>query len=304
VKLEIGEVNKTALLIIGLMILGGLGYAFYSMAYKPATNDRALAQGEFATAEAAQTDAQAKLDQAKDARERKEAGLDKTAVGKIMAKRNAVPKDPAIEEVMLEVNRLALKSGVDVTKIEPGETGGNAGPVSVTTAGGTLTTDITIEGHARYSSLMMFARRMQDLVSVRRGKVYVRGRLISIVDMSIITPDTQTFGTEAMPEGHQQVTMIIRVWSETDGQQATGGAAPTGTATTTDPNAAANGATTPTGPGGASDTAGATNSTGTTSTTPTTGTNTTTNPTSSTTNAAPAGTPAGTPAPTAGTGSG
>lgn len=92
----------------------------------------------------------------------------------------AMPDDPDMAGVLLDVNRLAARNSVRFLGVTPG--------TSIASTGFTVQPiDLMLQG--RYGNLSRFLKDVRSLVTIRKGALDARGRLYSVDQVDFGSPD-------------------------------------------------------------------------------------------------------------------
>jgi type IV pilus assembly protein PilO len=199
---------------IMLMVLaaGIVLFAGWWFAIKPAKSDAQTARTEMESVESQLANARAELAQTSATRVSR---ASRTAQTVKLSK--ATPPAPRIPEALVELQRLAVRSGITITTI----TGGDA-----TSTGGTSGNPLTLEVKGSFYEVDDFLFRLQNMVRVNSSGLHVGGRLFSLQKADI------GFDEEATRSG--DVTATLNVVAISSGPASADDAAtitPTGTAT-------------------------------------------------------------------------
>jgi hypothetical protein len=116
----------------------------------------------------------------------------------------AMPDEARVPEVILELNRLAARSGVSFESISPKE------PVA---SGAYRTLPIALVADGRYFGVTQFLGRIRKLVRVDGDKVTARGRLLAVESVS--------FGEGERPFPHVKATLTVNAFVYGGGAPAT-----------------------------------------------------------------------------------
>jgi len=285
--MNIGELNKGAIALILVLLVGAGGYLWYSMLYKPAVAKQTAAIAAEKTAQDGLADAKSRLAAAEtQLQENKKANsASDDSVARLQLARKAVPEKKLIDDAAIVLMDLARRADVRTQF----KAGGDAADAAVATpTGGNLSgatpIDLTFKAAGSYREMMLFMSYVEDTVAAEDGKIHARDRLFNVVKLEIGTETEAESGngfSEGLEEdpdpnklvarrGEMLFTVTVRMYTSStqnaadlgtqtpdpaaaptaDGTGATG----TGAQTTTDP--AAGGATTTTDPaaGGATTT--------------------------------------------------
>jgi hypothetical protein len=288
--MTLGDNNRAAIVLILVLVLGASGYLWFTKMYQPAVAANVAAKAATDTATQQLTAAQADLKKATDtaAAQKSAAGKPDDSVARLALVQQAVSNKTNLGDATIVLKHIADRSGISTT-LNVGSTDQAAATVAPTS--GATPMDVTFKAAGSYAQMMTFMQRVQDTVTVDKGKLHVRGRLFNVMSLEIGGPDAAAGnGSSGNPAldgipgasdvlvirpGDISFTIVVRFYSSTSANSQSVGAAgaaatspTTGTATAT-PNTAAS-------PAGAS----------------TTGTASTDTPTTNSTGAA--GAPAGT----------
>jgi hypothetical protein len=235
--MQTGELNPKTLAVLGLVLLGALGFGYWKMLYTPAVQGKASAQMMKEQADKALADARTQLAEA-------EAGADvgtaadPDAVAEIQNMKLAVPRTEAIELASIELRTLAKRNGAVVTSLKAGEE--DSGGLSVTEevdpatgepSGGSkaVPSTIKIQGHARFTGILLYVNAIQRQVQANGGKLYISGRLMEITTLTVGKSDEDSGATEdfsagvtagedetqaSLPAGHHAFTIVVRMYAE------------------------------------------------------------------------------------------
>lgn len=293
--LQIGEVNRTHVVAIAVLVAGGGAYGWWSYLYTPAVTARTAAVVQRDAAQAQLKGNQDKLEQAKTAVENTPVRDDRRSIAETMVSKLAIPHETNDISALNQVEEFALRAGIKVISGDiSAEKAGNAAKDSTATQQ-TAAKPIVIDGYGTYRELAVFTKSLQDTAYIYKGQVYVRTRLMAVTALTIddgaelrkkaeaeVGTAPTTTGEKAPRLNAGEVHFAITIEYYSDPEKAGGGAA--AVASTTPATGAAAG--TPGTPGAAAGSPAAAN--------PATGaTSTPTSPTPSTTTAA-GGAPSGT----------
>jgi Tfp pilus assembly protein PilO len=104
----------------------------------------------------------------------------------------AMPNQLETPNVILQLNQLALESGISFDSISPGG-GADASAVATTP---TITTDpfaaepITVQFTGSYYNLLAFLQRLRNLVRIENGHLDATGRLFDVSNIEFGQPDS------------------------------------------------------------------------------------------------------------------
>jgi Tfp pilus assembly protein PilO len=97
----------------------------------------------------------------------------------------AMPSGADQAGLVVELTRLARASGVTLEGITP--------QTPVVGVGGPTAIPVSVVVNGRYHDIARFVKRTRMLVTVRRGQVSARGRLLSVKSISLVESDTEKF---------------------------------------------------------------------------------------------------------------
>jgi hypothetical protein len=234
----VGDVNKNTLAVLGLLLMAGLGFLWYSQMYKPAVAAKVAAVAESDKAAENLRALQAQLDAAKEGDGNGQTAAEKQALSKILIEQGTIPNKEEKEEGLIAIGRLARLSDVDISAVDIASNteAGSITAVDPATGlpaepgGASVATELTLHGSGAYPNILLFVHRLQDQVRVKGGKVYANGRLMDVSKLNIGEEDTSG---EGLPSGHIAFSITVRIYSAT--------------ANKADPNAQTPGTGTPTG---------------------------------------------------------
>lgn len=186
--MNVGELNKGVVALLVVMLLGAAGYLWNMQLYKPA-----LAAKE--TAVASQTAAQQSLSQAqqqlRDAQQRIEeakkgaAGKVDDSVARLSKATAAVPTKKLLDDATIVLQDFADRSGIR-TRFKAG---GDEEAAPATDGGGSLNgatgIDLEFEAVGTYDEMMNFMTLAESTVEAKDGKLYSRGRLFNVVELTM-----------------------------------------------------------------------------------------------------------------------
>lgn len=213
----VGSVNKAQAGVLAALLFFGSGYAYWKYLYTPATASRATAQQRATNAERAVTEKQSQLA----AIESKKTGkATKEALSKTVIAKEAIPQEEDAAEAMVQIERLARLANVTVTNQAVSNL--SLGVATAAASSEAKSVGLEISGHGTYPALILFLGKIQQMVEARAGKLYVKGRLMSIQSLKITTDDDSTssstggaVGSNAIPEGHIPFTVTLKLYSAT-----------------------------------------------------------------------------------------
>jgi type IV pilus assembly protein PilO len=205
---------KLVVVVIGLVVLAVAGYF---LLIQPKKNEAKNLSSEIAAIDTQIQESNAQAQRA--------AGLSKIRVADYFKLETAMPSNPKVDELDLQINALARDTGISFDSITPGS-------ASAATNYEVLPLTLVFEGN--FYDLSDFIRRLQSLVLVDNGRLNASGRLFTIDQIEFAQ------GSKGFP----QITATIHVdgysfgvTAATSSAAGTGGSAtgtsPTSTSTTT-----------------------------------------------------------------------
>jgi Tfp pilus assembly protein PilO len=142
---------------------------------------------------------------------------------KVFSLATAMPKTINIANVVLELNKLALDSGITFDQITPA----NATGATLDTVDPFAAQPIQVAFSGSYYDMLAFLLRLRNLVRVQNGNLFAAGRLFDVSDIAFAE------GTAGFPQ--IQATLTINAFVPTQPQPAAPPVTSTDTtATTTD----------------------------------------------------------------------
>jgi hypothetical protein len=265
--MSLGEVNRGAVLLIIVLLIGASGYLWYSQLYTPAVAEQATAKTTADTAAAGLTAAQQELAAATERVEqsKKDAGAVDDSVSRLALARKAIPTKDLIDDAAIVLMDLANTASIRTSFSAGDEDGGSSGSIDATAGSslqGATPIDLEFKAAGTYREMMYFMSLVEGTIEAKDGKLYARDRLFNVVKLEIGTETTEEgssggFGSteEADPTvlvarpGEMIFTVTVRMYtSTTENAQGVGAAdaaaqAAAGTAggaaAGTDPGAAA-----------------------------------------------------------------
>jgi hypothetical protein len=270
--MNLGEVNKGAVIVIILLLFGAGGYLWWKMLYTPAVAARDASAQAATAAETELTAAKQRLSQAQQQAEeaKKEVAKLDDSVARLAKSRTAIPPERLIDDATITLVEYADRAGVQLA-VKTGDEEGADQTATVTTGAsgldGATPIDIEFTAAGTYSEMMHFMQLAESTVEVRDGKAYTRGRLFNVVQLKIGDDEAEDaggdegFGGSAEPDdetgfvlGKNDIVfkVVVRMYSSsTSNNESVGAATPDPAAAPTDP--AAGGTTDPNAAGGATD---------------------------------------------------
>lgn len=186
--MNIGEINKGAVALILVLLLGAGSFLWWDRMYKPAVAAKVTATASEKTAQDGLAAAKTKLAAAQkaieDAKSANSAPDD--SVARVQLARKAVPPDKLIDDAAIVLMDLARRADVR-TSFQSG--GDNAEAVVDVGAGANLNgatpVDLEFTAAGSYSEMMQFMRLVEDTVVEEDGKLFARDRLFNVVKLEI-----------------------------------------------------------------------------------------------------------------------
>jgi Tfp pilus assembly protein PilO len=148
----------------------------------------------------------------------------------------AMPKQIQTPDVILQLDALALQSGISFDQIQPGAASASAAPA---TADPFATEPISVKFSGNFYDLLAFLQRMRNLVRVENGKLFTAGRLFDVTNVQFAE------GTAGWPQIGATLTINAFVpqpaapLTTTPGATGTTSTTTTGTTTTSNSTSAA-----------------------------------------------------------------
>ena len=104
----------------------------------------------------------------------------------------AMPSELQTPDVILQLNQLALDSGISFDQISPGASSGSADTTDPFAA-----EPITVQFSGSFYNLLSFLQRLRNLVRVENGNLFAVGRLFDVSDLSFCSNTGQCSATSA-----------------------------------------------------------------------------------------------------------
>lgn len=165
----------------GLFVVAGVVVLVYAAAVwflfvSPKRSDAAAAKADLAAAEVRLAEAQASAITPREVT---------APVADVFRLAKAMPSSAEQPGLVLEISRLAGRSGVTLRSITPKD--------AVAGVGGPSLIPVTVTVGGSYAEIRRFLQRMRALVTVRDGTIYARGRLLTVQSVSLIESATERF---------------------------------------------------------------------------------------------------------------
>jgi hypothetical protein len=276
--MNLGEINKGAVVLIVALLFGAAGYLWYSMLYKPAVSSKTAAITAATAAEASLASAKQQLAAAQQAIDdaKKETSKLDDSVARLAKARSAIPSDKLIDDAAIAHMEYAERSGV-----QTGYTaGGDGSDISASSApgasslDGAVPIDLEFEAAGTYSEMMHFMQLVESSVEEKDDKLFTRGRLFNVVKLEIGSEGEDTnsgggFTADGAPEPNDkgfilgpndiEFTVTVRMYTtSTSNAETVGTSTPDPAASATDPGASTGTGATATDPAATGGTGGAT----------------------------------------------
>ncbi len=216
--MNIGEVNKGAIALILVLLLGAGGYLWYSQMYKPAVAAKLVAETGEKTAQDGLSAAKTKLAAAQKAIEdaKAENGKPDDSVARVQLARKAVPPAKLIDDAAIVLMDLARRADVRTSFKSGGEASDVAAdPAAGGNLNGAVPVDLTFKAAGSYSEMMQFMRLVEDTVVAEDGKLYARDRLFNVVKLEIGSDEEESgasggFSAEGVAEEEDANILVAR----------------------------------------------------------------------------------------------
>ena len=185
--MSLGEINKGAVALILVLLLGAGGYLWYSQMYTPAVAAKTAAMASEKTAQDGLAAAKSKLAEAQKAIEdsKKANSAPDDSVARVQLARKAVPPEKLIDDAAIVLMDLARRADVRTSF----KSGGDGAEAAIAAEGGDLNgatpVDLQFEAAGTYAEMMLFMRLVEDTVAAEDGKLYARDRLFNVVRLEI-----------------------------------------------------------------------------------------------------------------------
>lgn len=185
--MNLGEVNKGAVILIVVLLLGAGGYLWWSQMYKPAVAARTAAQGQETAAQGELAAAKSKLAAAQKAIDdaKAENGKPDDSVARVQLARKAIPSKRLIDDAAIVLTDLADRSGIRTSFDSGGDEASAAVAPTGSSLNGATPIDLEFKAAGTYQEMMLFMRLVEDTVVEEDGKLYARDRLFNVVALKI-----------------------------------------------------------------------------------------------------------------------
>jgi Tfp pilus assembly protein PilO len=152
----------------------------------------------------------------------------------------AMPSQLQTPDVVLQLNSLALASGISFDQIQPGAVGSGTGTAAAVNTDPFATEPIQVKFSGSFYNLLAFLQRMRNLVRVENGRLFTAGRLFDVSNIEFAE------GTSGWPQVAATLTINAFVpqpaaplTATTPGATDTTSTTTTGTTTTSNSTSAA-----------------------------------------------------------------
>jgi Tfp pilus assembly protein PilO len=176
VRARVESLSPRALIALAAAAVLLFAVAAWFLVVSPKRADASAATADLAAAQSRFADAQAALARP---------SVSGTTVTDVLLLTKAMPSSDDQAGLILELTRLARVSGVTLKGITPQEpVAGLAGPTSI---------PVSVVVNGRYHDVERFLMQTRRLVTVRKGEVDARGRLLSVRGVTLGESDTGEF---------------------------------------------------------------------------------------------------------------
>lgn len=208
--MNLAEINKGAVALLMVLLLGAGGYLWYSMLYKPADAARLQAKQAASAAETSLSAAQQELAaaQARVEESKKDSARLDDSVARLAKARTAIPTKKLIDDAAIVLVELAQRSGVQ-TAFKAGGEGTDASATGESGLQGAVPVDLEFEAAGTYAEMMQFMSLVEDTVEAKNGKLYTRGRLFNVVKLQIGAPEEDAQQADGFGEEQSQVSQLL-----------------------------------------------------------------------------------------------
>jgi hypothetical protein len=169
VTARLGSLSQRALIALAVGVVLLYAAALWLLVVSPSRSDAATAKADLAAAELRLVEAQATSSRPR--------GFD-APVGDVFRLSKAMPASDEQPGLVLELSKLARRSGVSLQGIAPQD------PVAAVGGPSLVPVRVTVGGS--YAQITRFLRLTRTLVVVRKGKLYARGRLLAVESLSLV----------------------------------------------------------------------------------------------------------------------
>lgn len=173
--------NRTALILVAVLVLIGAGYGYYSYMLKPATTALKSANDRKTAAESTLAQKNSQLADAQTVKN------DYSTLATTIVSTVAIPRDRNEIIVTAQILDIARRSGAQIVLAGTASEGSSApvDPTSPTPANQTGSFTMSYDMYGTYDQLVSFVKQLEEPVVVRNGSVYVRDRLINVTSFKL-----------------------------------------------------------------------------------------------------------------------
>ena len=176
-RTRLESLSQRALIALAAGVVLVYAVALWLVIVSPTRSDAATAKEDLAAAEL-------RLVNAQTASVRPPRGAS-SPVGDVFRLTKAMPASNEQPGLVLELSRLAKRSGVTLQGINP--------EVPVAGVGGPTLIPLRVTIGGRYAQITKFLRLTRDLVVVRNGKIYAHGRLLAVESVNLVESVADSF---------------------------------------------------------------------------------------------------------------
>lgn len=171
-----GKLSNRSALAIGGAALALVLFALWFLVVSPERSQAKALEADVATA-------QAELDQKKADLARPSAAVTVRA-SDVFRLAKALPENANVAGVILDVDRLAARHGLTLEGFQP---------TAVIPVTGYYAQPLTLTVQGRFGDVSRFLAELRELVSVKKGRLVVRGRLYSVSEVRLGRPEGKTY---------------------------------------------------------------------------------------------------------------
>jgi Tfp pilus assembly protein PilO len=176
VRARLDSLSQRALIALAAVVVLVYAAALWLLIVSPSRSDAASAKQELAAAELRLVEAQAASTRPRGA---------SAPVGDVFRLTKAMPAAGEQPGLVLELSRLAKRSGVTLQGITP--------QPAVAAVGGPSLIPLRVTIGGGYAQITKFLRLTRALVVVRDGKIFARGRLLTVESVNLVESVAQGF---------------------------------------------------------------------------------------------------------------
>jgi Tfp pilus assembly protein PilO len=169
VKARLDSLSQRALIALAAAVVLVYAVALWLLIVSPSRSDAATAKEDLAAAELRLVDAQTASTRPRGT---------SSSVGDVFRLTKAMPASDEQPGLVLELSRLAKRSGVTLQGINP--------EVPVAGVGGPTLIPLRVTIGGGYAQITKFLRLTRALVVVRNGKIYAHGRLLAVESVNLV----------------------------------------------------------------------------------------------------------------------